>query len=369
MVFNLKPSNMNNKKHLVYCIENEVNGKKYIGKTTKDLGKRLKEHFKKAKEKVNRRLYDSINHHGEENFKITLIIEVDSNELANEMEIKYISILDTQNPKKGYNMTRGGDGGNTGKYFYGKSPYDFWVEKYGKEKADEIKKDVYIKVSEKAKLQPRRPLTQDEKNRISKMQKKLRKEGNVNFKTPLPRLREEHHEWKDIDLDSVIELCKEGKSLRKISLETGYSEFCIRDRIKRVYNKSFYEISKEVKLNFKTESQIFNETKNLLENNHRKTVEQISKDIGIKTHLCRSIFKKNTGLTLEGYRNHVLKIPLNNFPRKSNSFELDDIKHSLSQGNNTIKEVARSLNVSIDLIQEKLKKNLGITFTEFKNTL
>ena len=135
----------------IYKITNIINNKIYIGKTTVSINKRLDVHRKNAKKRINRHLYDSMNKYGEDAFVIELIDSAETNELANEKEIFYINEYNSNNRDVGYNMTKGGDGGNTGAYYYGKSPYDWWVEKYGKEEADKIKKRVYGDVSQKLK--------------------------------------------------------------------------------------------------------------------------------------------------------------------------------------------------------------------------
>lgn len=94
----------------IYQIFNRITGKSYIGKS-KDYQKRFNNHLKCASEKVNRRLYDSINHHGAENFELILLEDLGdcSISLSNERERFYIAKLNTLIPN-GYNMTKGGDG-------------------------------------------------------------------------------------------------------------------------------------------------------------------------------------------------------------------------------------------------------------------
>ncbi len=94
----------------IYKIVNQVNGKFYIGKTIFHIEKRLKKHFYLSDKKVNRRLYDAINKYGKENFIVELIEEC-QNDLANEREIYYIKLYNSDNAEFGYNMTIGGDGG------------------------------------------------------------------------------------------------------------------------------------------------------------------------------------------------------------------------------------------------------------------
>ena len=91
----------------IYKIENDINGKLYIGKTEFSIEKRFKEHlndaFKESKEK--RPLYSAIRKYGIEHFHISLIEETDAPE---EREVYWIEHYGSF--KNGYNATLGGDG-------------------------------------------------------------------------------------------------------------------------------------------------------------------------------------------------------------------------------------------------------------------
>lgn len=99
---------------LIYKIINQCTNKVYVGQTTQTLEQRFATHIKMAIRKTNRRLYDSMNHYGYENFKPEVIEEC-VDELLNEREIYWIKYYDSTDPNKGYNMTEGGGGGNTWK--------------------------------------------------------------------------------------------------------------------------------------------------------------------------------------------------------------------------------------------------------------
>ena len=97
----------------IYKIVNNVNNKLYVGKTTQTIEKRFKDHIKNAKNKVNRYLYDAMNKYGYENFHTELIEECDDSILSSR-EIFWIKELNTFWLNGfGYNMTIGGDGGDT----------------------------------------------------------------------------------------------------------------------------------------------------------------------------------------------------------------------------------------------------------------
>lgn len=96
----------------IYKITNIINGKIYIGKTTKTIEERFKEHVKTAKLGKGYNLHKAIRKHGQENFKIEVIFVNSSNEILNKMEMFFIKKFQSHNPLKGYNMTLGGEGGN-----------------------------------------------------------------------------------------------------------------------------------------------------------------------------------------------------------------------------------------------------------------
>lgn len=104
---------MNNK---IYCIENTENGMQYVGKTKLDVDDRFKIHINNSKSKsVNKTyLYSSFVNYGVDKFIVFLLEDNISNDEINQKEIFWISELNTFAPN-GYNLTKGGDGGDTSK--------------------------------------------------------------------------------------------------------------------------------------------------------------------------------------------------------------------------------------------------------------
>lgn len=96
----------------IYKILNKITGKCYIGKTIIGYEKRFNKHKEHAHNKVNRRLYDSMNYHGIDNFEVELLHTCSSLEELNAKEVLAIKEYNSLTPN-GYNMTTGGDGGNT----------------------------------------------------------------------------------------------------------------------------------------------------------------------------------------------------------------------------------------------------------------
>lgn len=93
----------------IYCIENKIDGKKYIGKDS-CLPKRMVFHLRELKtgRHINTYLQNAWNKYGEENFDFYVIEECENKSLS-ENEVFYIKYLETKSPN-GYNCTDGGEG-------------------------------------------------------------------------------------------------------------------------------------------------------------------------------------------------------------------------------------------------------------------
>lgn len=100
-------------KGYIYFIINQVTLERYVGKTT-NFTRRKNEHFEQLRNNnhINKKLQSSFNKYGEENFVIQKISYDDiTKEELNEQEIYYINKYDSF--YNGFNLTLGGDGGDT----------------------------------------------------------------------------------------------------------------------------------------------------------------------------------------------------------------------------------------------------------------
>ena len=94
----------------IYCIENLINNKKYIG-LSKDIERRWLEHRSELRrgDHINACLQKAWEKYGESAFKFR-IIELCSEEHLCERECYYIQTYHTLSHENGYNLTTGGDG-------------------------------------------------------------------------------------------------------------------------------------------------------------------------------------------------------------------------------------------------------------------
>jgi len=88
---------------MIYLITNKINNKQYIGKTSQSLDKRWYQHCKNAEYGLDTYLYRAIRKYGVENFECVYI--------ADGLNDEEVLLIEQYNPV--YNMTKGGDGGDT----------------------------------------------------------------------------------------------------------------------------------------------------------------------------------------------------------------------------------------------------------------
>lgn len=92
----------------VYEIVNKVNGKVYIGQTTKSVARRWQKHrYDALNRKSGMAIHRAMKKHGLENFTIEVMCEASSKEELDRLEQTYISGFNTLSPH-GYNLKSGG---------------------------------------------------------------------------------------------------------------------------------------------------------------------------------------------------------------------------------------------------------------------
>jgi len=96
---------------IVYKVTNAINGKVYIGQTIQSFSSRIKDHRNCQDRLGHLALYRAFRKYGFENFVFEVICHAQNKEALDAMEKMYIQRFRAMNPRFGYNMTYGGEGG------------------------------------------------------------------------------------------------------------------------------------------------------------------------------------------------------------------------------------------------------------------
>lgn len=96
---------------IIYKVTNKVNNKVYIGQTSKSLDERKQAHYKQSRLSSNTNFHRALAKYSIFDFIWEEIASTDNKETLNDLERKFIEEYDSF--KSGYNMTLGGDGGDT----------------------------------------------------------------------------------------------------------------------------------------------------------------------------------------------------------------------------------------------------------------
>jgi group I intron endonuclease len=96
--------------NIIYCATNKLNGKVYIGKTSKSLEKRRKAHETLSNNKPKYYFHRALANEGIEVFEWTVLEEVESEYQLNEAEKYWINYKKSYISDFGYNLTLGGEG-------------------------------------------------------------------------------------------------------------------------------------------------------------------------------------------------------------------------------------------------------------------
>ena len=159
---------------LIYKITNKINGKAYIGQTTKSLAERWAGHTKAAKLGCKYALHCAIRKYGPENF-IKRVLKRVTEPLLDAAEINRIAFHDTF--KHGYNMTAGGAGAPVSAAAHrrqGRSLHKFYAEHPDFLEDRTVSMPIREKIS---KTLTGRKLTKKHKSAISRGERKRKASG------------------------------------------------------------------------------------------------------------------------------------------------------------------------------------------------
>lgn len=244
----------------IYKITNLINGKIYIGQTSKTIQERFEAHLKKARAYTNRYLYDAMNKYGYENFKVTEIEECDNANL-DEREIYWIKYYNSNNKQYGYNMTIGGGGGNTWANNPHKAETARKISEHNKGKHTMPQKAI-DKAREKNTIPINKEALKKDIEDFMSVEDICKKYGltrrtfyskcQAYFNATPTEIRGDkltHSNSLKIELpkDILILFVKEGKSLQEMADYFSVSKETVRKRIIEIFNKPLKEVRKDVK--------------------------------------------------------------------------------------------------------------------------
>ncbi len=225
----------------IYQILNKVTGKSYIGKS-KNYKKRFTIHLKHAARKVNRRLYDSMNYHGVEHFGLILLEDLGECSIkhANEREMYWIYKIDSLMPN-GYNMTTGGDGGDTLELWSEESKRLLWKKQSEKRTGIKFTEDRKRNLSNATKG---RVISDNQKLSISKTLKDRYEKGEIIAVTPI-LYGSKHPHWVEMDIADILNKIQGCHTLRKIAESYNTRPATVGLRLKIETGKTFIQWRRE----------------------------------------------------------------------------------------------------------------------------
>ena|SRR5271166_5654147 len=102
---------MANFKGVIYFIANLINGKVYVGQTTRSVAIRFRAHREACRRGENFPLYRSVKKYGWASFEVREVVFAENQKRLDALESAWIILLRTTNREFGYNLTYGGNGG------------------------------------------------------------------------------------------------------------------------------------------------------------------------------------------------------------------------------------------------------------------
>ena len=149
---------------LIYKITNTLNGKCYVGQTTRTPEERFVEHKRCQTSNIGR----EIRKYGVENFTVEVLEECEIRELLNEREIFWIAELDCMWPR-GYNNATGGQGNRE------RTPESVAkMSRKGMHHSDASRKQIALSLTDDKNPQYGKPLSDETKARLSAATKNKR---------------------------------------------------------------------------------------------------------------------------------------------------------------------------------------------------
>jgi len=185
---------------LIYRIENNINGKIYVGKTQQDLKARMRRHRAEVTRGTNRPLYNSLRKHGFEAFTIVVIEEVDDADLI-DRERFWIQHYSCIHPK-GYNFTSGGEGGDVKRHWSKEDKDVLHKRQADKRRGQKRTPSQRQNFSRAAKLRWSQKTEEEKRDLSAKISNTLKSIGR---RPPITKLYgASHPNWVEVDIETVL---------------------------------------------------------------------------------------------------------------------------------------------------------------------
>lgn len=159
----------------IYCIQNLITNKRYIGQTKQRLSKRIYQHWMQARKGVDTPLYHAIRKYSKQDFKIFTLEECNIC-LLDEKEQYWIEHFNTL--KEGYNCNKGGQG-TLGFRHSEETKIKMSLSKKGKVSSQKGKK---MSEEQKKKISLSLQKAYSEGRRTDRTYDEVRGENNANYK-------------------------------------------------------------------------------------------------------------------------------------------------------------------------------------------
>ena len=206
----------------IYKIQNKINGKQYIGQTSKSFKKRYWSHLWNLRNNShhNIKLQKQFNKYGEENFVFQVVEAVKDKSTLNELEKKYIKDFDQI--QKGYNIQTGGTDIDLTKYIQSETRKRVGEKNQKRMKGRKLSEETKKRMRESSRhLSPQEKTIESVRNYmknrvVSDETKKKLSEINTGENSPVTK-------FTNSDVQNIKTMINSGEQIKKIADMYGVS--------------------------------------------------------------------------------------------------------------------------------------------------
>jgi group I intron endonuclease len=204
----------------VYVIKNQINGKIYVGQTSRGTRRRWVQHVSDCHRGLDLYLYRAMRKYGQENFSIEVIDHAQTREELDSLEHFWVEKLGARDSSVGYNMKEGGAGFRGHKFRYNHEiTTSEIIRLYRENKSCEQVADI-LKISSSTVRFRLREANEDIRSPGEAQKIRLANPENC------PTYRD------DISTDEIVSMYKNGQSMSRIAVALSVSDTCVFRRLR-----------------------------------------------------------------------------------------------------------------------------------------